>query len=373
MVTPDAVPPRSNNIDALRLLLAVLVVFSHGYPLAMGDYRAEPLVRWSRGQITLGEVAVHWFFALSGYLITQSWERSRSPWSFLRKRVARIYPGYLVAVAVGVVLVAPLARGGSGGTTPAQLIQGITRGLMLGGIDSTGTFATNPFPGAVNGSLWTIPFEFSCYLLVAILGIAGLLRRRVMLASFGAGLVVAAGFAVGGSAAAEGRLGVVGKAGFVWAWVLPCFLAGSLVYGYRERFTWRLHWAIVAALGMVAACRIPHGVALAMPTLGTYLLFYLAFTPRWSWPGASRYGDLSYGTYLYSYPIQQAIVQTWGPAIGPWGLFACALVPALGAGFLSWHLVERRWLERQHHRRASIPISSPGLGAVSRSNPGVVP
>jgi len=64
---------RNNNIDALRLLLAVLVIFSHSYALGLGSEAREPLALATRGQLTLGNLAVDWFFVLSGFLIAQSW------------------------------------------------------------------------------------------------------------------------------------------------------------------------------------------------------------------------------------------------------------------------------------------------------------
>ena len=98
----------ANNIDALRLILASLVVISHSYGLtAERGGERDPLFRWLNHRLTLGEMAVYWFFVLSGFLISQSWERSiasRSPLvaagGFLRKRICRIYPGFLMAVAV---------------------------------------------------------------------------------------------------------------------------------------------------------------------------------------------------------------------------------------------------------------------------------
>ena len=95
---------------------------------------------------------------------------------------------------------------------------------------------------------------------------------------------------------------------------------------------------------MLAATQIRHGVLFALPTLGTYLLLYLAFTTDWRWTGAAKYGDFSYGIYLYAFPIQQLIMRALGHPVHPWTLFAFALVPTLLAGVASWYLVERHFL-----------------------------
>ena len=85
-----------NNFDIIRLCLAFLVIFSHSYPLLNYELK-EPLSVLSVQQTTFGELAVTAFFTISGFLITRSWNGSRSLQSYLVKRVCRIYPGFLVA------------------------------------------------------------------------------------------------------------------------------------------------------------------------------------------------------------------------------------------------------------------------------------
>ena len=84
---------KNNNFDFLRLALAVLVIFSHAFPLGAGSEIHEPLRVLTHGQMTLGGFAVDLFFVMSGFLIAGSAERSRNLGSFLKKRVARIYSG----------------------------------------------------------------------------------------------------------------------------------------------------------------------------------------------------------------------------------------------------------------------------------------
>ena len=106
--TPSGVAGRVNNFDFLRFALATMVLLSHSWDLLKGR-ESNPVLLATKGQTELGSVAVDGFFILSGYLIAISFINSRSIWDYLRKRVLRIYPGYLVAAFVSLLFFAPLA------------------------------------------------------------------------------------------------------------------------------------------------------------------------------------------------------------------------------------------------------------------------
>src|SRR5476651_1337833 len=112
-----------NNFDFLRLALAVLVIFSHSFPLGVGSETHELLRVLTHGQMTLGAFAVDLFFVMSGFLIAGSAERSRSVGSFLKKRVTRIYPAFIVSAALMALVVLPLASGAfAEASWPARLM-----------------------------------------------------------------------------------------------------------------------------------------------------------------------------------------------------------------------------------------------------------
>src|ERR1700732_1330773 len=96
-----------NNFAAIRIVMALLVVWSHCFALYLGSEATEPISVILHGMTNAGRVAVQVFFVVSGFLITQSFERSSSSWAYLKKRVARIYPGYLVATAICAFLIIP--------------------------------------------------------------------------------------------------------------------------------------------------------------------------------------------------------------------------------------------------------------------------
>ena len=100
--------PRRNNFDALRLLAAISVIFSHSCLIADGTQRHEPLIQLTGNHSILGLTGVFVFFAISGFLVTQSFEETGDPLRFLAKRALRIFPGLFVATLLSALVLAPL-------------------------------------------------------------------------------------------------------------------------------------------------------------------------------------------------------------------------------------------------------------------------
>lgn len=346
---PESGTIGGNNLDFCRFWLSMVVIFSHSFVLAQGNDFHEPVFILTSGQLNAGHLAVCCFFAISGFLITHSWLRSRSAFDFLWKRVLRIYPGYIVAVLIGLLVVAPIGSDKFELSTRKLLLLPLNL-LAFRGCHEPGVFSGNPFPGSVNGSLWSIPYEFKCYWGLPIIGAAGLLGRnkRMMIVLFGFTLTGSAAYSLVASPLLDHGpfAAIIGRAS-AWCGVLPYFLAGMVYYLFRHRipFSSTLASAAMISAGMAAllspACRIVFPLAI------TYLLFWFAFHPlvrchRWA-----RYGDFSYGSYLYAFPIQQLIVKQI-PGIAPLKLFAIAAPLSVIAGVISWNLAEKHFLSLKH-------------------------
>lgn len=334
----------------MRLTLAVLVLVDHSFFLAA---RApDPLSRLTHGAIDLGGIAVDGFFVLSGFLIASSWAGSRTAWTYLKKRAARIYPGF-AGVWLAMAIMLPMLIAHRFTVNPIQLLKVPIHVGLLQQIAYPGTFAHNPYPGEANGSLWTIGYEFRCYLLLPLLGVLGVNRRRwlslaVLLAALIAVPCVPSNLAW--RTAGIGKL-VCLDAG-PWPRLLACFAAGTAFYAYRESIP-RSEWLAVASLAvLIASARSPVGVKLAVPIAGTYLLFWIAYAPL-GLSGFGRYGDWSYGVYLWAFFIQQILVERFA-GITPGRLLLLSLPLSLLAGCLSWHLIEKRFLRRAHSRRPAV-------------------
>ena len=166
--------PARNNIGVLRLLFASLVIVGHCPELLDGTRDREPLTAIFH-TLSLGELSVDAFFLLSGFLITYSFQNSRSLGDYLPRRILRIYPAFIVAYLVCAFVLAP-ATGGNCWADPGDTLFKLVS-LQPPGY-CPGQLAGIRHYNRLNGAMWTIAFEFRCYLLTAMLGICGLLDRK---------------------------------------------------------------------------------------------------------------------------------------------------------------------------------------------------
>lgn len=335
-------------------MMALLVIYSHSFALFMGNEKRETLSLLTNGFYNSGNVGVWVFFIISGFLVAQSLERSATMWSYGAKRIRRVYPGYMVATTICAFVVTPLFIPG-GSLIPDMSEAARTIGLNMlfsNHFPVENLFRYNPNP-AINGSLWSIKYEVLCYVGVALLGLAGFLRRRIAIAILYCSIVTiwcwldATGRKPGGS---PFILDVIGWP-YLWFSVLPNFLAGILVHLYRDRLPRSI---VILSAGLIL-CWIafywpyrPAGMILAhlaVPPTMAYGVFYIAFHPRITLHGAARFGDFSYGTYLYGFVIQQMLLATF--SLRFWPFLLLSMLCSLSAGVVSWFLIERHFLVRK--------------------------
>jgi peptidoglycan/LPS O-acetylase OafA/YrhL len=328
----DHTPGRDNNTPLLRLLAATAVIAFHSCALT-NRWTDDPLYRLT-GDTNLGAVGVNCFFVLSGFLVTQSWlQRAHLP-AFLAARVLRIYPALIAAVVVSILLagVSSAVPWGAFLTDPMTIT--FARHNALGWRVEyflPGAFKSNPYPNAVNGSLWTMPVELRLYVGVAILGACGVLaRRRVWAVTFVVLLVV---FII-----KPGWLPLPTRDKAVFDLAL-LFALGSLAYAWRERIPLSL---VAVAVGMLLYVWNPGGAVRGhwLGVLTVYSVLVLAYHPRAQAPSFNRGGDYSYGLYVYAFPVQQLIVHLV-PGLTTIELLIPAFAVTLALAAISWHFLER--------------------------------
>lgn len=347
----DPALARTNNFGAVRLAFAVLVVFNHSYKLS--DSGRDPISRGLGGQMDAGYMAVCCFFVISGFLVTKSWSNRHSTGDYLRKRCLRIYPGYLATVAICAFVVAPLA-------SSRPLVWGsFLRGLAVRTpffeppFYDAAFFAHNPDHGILDGSLWSLKYEFLCYLAVLVVAALAVNVHKVIplvvalvATVFVVLLRTASSVSNGVPVVVErGRLahvliGIFGNPGS-WPGLLAFFFSGMSLYFYSDRIP-RALAALIAAVGLIAGAAVLGQFAVVLPFFGTYVLFYAIYT-RSAFNSVGTSVDLSYGIYLHSFWIQQALVAVF-PAVflhAPLPFFACALTLSVALAFLSWTYVEK--------------------------------
>lgn len=336
---------RRNNFDALRLVAATAVIFSHAFLLATGEEAGEPLMRLTGGQAILGVVGVFVFFVISGYLVTQSWEQTRSLPRFAAKRALRLYPALAACLFVLTFGLGPLVTGYAvgdyfrdGGTWDflvANLLVNTDHNALPGV-----RFTELGIGTIVDGPLWSLPVEMAMYAMVAALGLLRLIRLPVLAALLAVGLVCI-------WFDTTRYFEFIGSVG----WMLGFFVAGMALYTLRDRAVIDGRLAILAVLGLIAS--VPLGVfVLLFPICGGYLTICAALHPRLPPIPAARFGDLSYGLYIYGWPVEQTVLYL-RPGTGPALLFPIAFLIAAGLAFLSWHLVEKRALRLKPRRPAA--------------------
>ena len=376
----QAFDPKNNAFGFLRLTLAILVVFSHSYPL--GGFGIEPLAAFTKGQHTIGLVSVAMFFVLSGFLICGSASVTPTVGRFLWHRFLRIYPGYWMCLILCAGVFAPLAAFIESGnplrvfsspwnSSPSFLIHNAglfhANGLSIEGMltikpnSIAGLLRNNPLPGMINGSLWTLPFEVACYLMVAILAAFGILRRSkwIVVVLF-AGLWGLYAFAY----VNPDRFWRV----FPYLGIKPLimlslyFSAGCLCFLYRENIP---HSAALFVVSLVLlGISLPIGAfGLIAPIAMSYAFLWLAFTLRFG--RFETRGDFSYGVYIYAFPVQQGLsllrIQEQGFTL----YFAWSLLLTAVLAFLSYRLIEAPCLRWKKLRMPALRFLYPRKTASS--------
>lgn len=315
--------------------MALLVVWSHSFALHLGSEKSEWISIALGGSYDAGNLGVMAFFVISGFLITKSFDRSNSLKSYLIKRVRRIYPGYLVTTSLCAFVIAPLF-GARVPSLPAAL-KIVGHNLLLKS-DIPDAFFANPLPGPVNGSLWSIFYEFWCYLGVALLGTTLLKRPKLMISLCLLLWVCKVVQDASGWRPFLGPVSAIIGWQYIWTKMGPCFLLGMLAYSYRKPLP-RSRALLAALLGSaVIACHINQHVAdLILPPALAYAVLYVAFGHPL--PSPPNRWDFSYGTYLYAFPIQQILQATVSLSLPLFIVTSMAL--SLAAGALSWFCVEQ--------------------------------
>jgi peptidoglycan/LPS O-acetylase OafA/YrhL len=347
---------RDNNFHLLRLLAAAAVLLSHSYPLVTGDKASEPLRAWLGA--TPGSIAVDFFFLISGMLVTASLLRRGSAIDFVKARFFRIWPGLAVALLLTIFVLGPAftSLGLHDYFASTSTWRYAAKNLLLvTGIVYTlpGVFAATPWKDAVNGSLWTLPHEIYCYLYL----LAGwLVLSRIRGGDWfrrGVAALWMALFALHLHAMFVRHLSLEDSP--VRLYLMFCTGAGLYVFRERIHLSWATFGAVAGVLALSTLDRAAFGLvySLAVP----YVMLGLAYLPSGRVLLFNRLGDYSYGTYIYAYPLQQALMATF-PGLSPLALLASALPLTLVFAVVSWHVIEEPASKLARPARSRVLASS---------------
>ena len=354
MTLSEVASSRENNLNLIRAIAATAVLISHAHPIALGPGAAEPLKALTG--YSLGALSVYVFFVVSGFLITQSFDRTSSWQNFVVARALRIFPGLIVSLILVGLVVGPLVTTWSLGdyltdTSLMRFLFGNTS-LVFMQYHLPGVFEDLPYT-AIVGSIWTLFYEVLCYCGVFVLGVLGALRYPRLTAII---LLAILGAIYLGDVFFEnlpGRLENIQK-------LSAPFIIGMLAYLQRQRVL--LAWWLLPILAVLPV--ITFGTAayhLALCLALSYWVFWLGYVPGGAIRRFNDLGDYSYGIYIYAFPIQGLAVYLMGPQSAVENMIY-ALPPTILLGVLSWFLVEkpamaqkarlRRWITPKAQRDA---------------------
>jgi peptidoglycan/LPS O-acetylase OafA/YrhL len=302
------------------------------------------------------------FFALSGFLVAGSAFRTRKVLPFLALRFFRIFPALCVEVVLSAIVIGatftmlPLYdyyRAYQFWTYFGNII-GIVQmqlpGVVFGGVGDAHT---------VNANLWTLPGELHSYLILSFLMMTGFVFNRIIYS----GLFAAATLAL---LIANLFFDYNARAGILANDInVYYFAVGVMFFIWREYIPHSLPAFVIGAISSYFLIEWAYGVYF-VPIALTYVTIFLGLTNL----GSNRFiksGDYSYGIYLYGFPLCQVLVTVFvGIRHNFFGLLLPTIVCTLLFAFLSWHLVEKRFLRlRKYFSRKSAKIAEelhPDLG-----------
>jgi len=325
----EILPRRHNNFDLLRLLAASAVILGHSYALSPKPGYLDPVQRLIHFNYS-GGLAVAAFFFLSGLLVFDSFQRTKSLPLFFAARVARIFPGLAVCLILSVFVVGPLFSTLSfhDYIRTAETLSYYRNNLLLTHLQwrLPGVFTNSPL--GLNGCLWSLPVEIRLYLLLGLFGLLGFFRKP-LIANILIGAILAFGLFL--PKHVPYFLDHPENPPPVAAFALGCLAA---VNKGRIRLS-----AVIFAI-LLTFCVLSRNSTTGSTLF--YITLYYASLYIFSSPWTLRIklpGDYSYGIYIYGFVVQQC-VSSLQKAPSPWVNFCISLPVTLILASLSWHFVE---------------------------------
>jgi len=287
---------------------------------------------------------------ISGYLITKSYIQSRTIVGYFIKRIIRIVPAYIVVFWICVLCVAPFVGSEVSVISIQNLKNGLLATLRLLPPHVPGAFHGLPYD-ELNGSMWTIAYEFRCYIAAAFLGFIGLYKpcyRIILLLSVAMLVTLNATDASHSIQNVNSSLisligpldRIVGSPDHNIKF-FAVFGVGALYYVFRDWIVYTWPNALIAG-GVLITLMFNHFLAeAAFMIFGGYIIFWFSFkVPVLSASRLDNNDDISYGLYLYAWPIQNLII--WNDRnISPWLLCVISLLGAGILGYASWKMIEK--------------------------------
>lgn len=328
---------RNNNLDFIRFLASIMVIFSHSFPLSLGE-EIDPLFILTKEQIGFGSLGVAIFFVYGGYLICKSMHRVKKAKPYFLARVLRIFPPLAAVTIVLAFIIGPILSTLSVGDyfRNPETYRYLLNAVLIPQHNLPGVFEHNAYLPTVNGPLWTLPVEFICYIMCFVFYKLKLLDKKhiiITICLFGAGIT--------GAYLLSGHIAVLAS----MIRPMGLFFIGMLAYIFRDKIRMSFGYFLISGFGMVISIALgifPYTIYIFLP----YFLLYLGFATKRKFSQFARKGEISYGMYLCAWPIQQILCQCFGGQMHPMMNFILATVLSILAGVILLKTIEEpvmRW------------------------------
>ena len=338
---------KNNNFDFLRFLFAIFVVISHAFPLSGDSETSQWIYQVTNGQIVLARIGLDGFFVISGFFIYKSLQRSSSLHNYLKKRFLRLFPALFVVLLITVLLLPFVYEGAVAYYRNPEVYTYLPKNLSLYGFQPVinGVFDNNPYH-SISGSLWTIRYEFSLYIGLAVLFF---IRKReilvrVLLAAVFVFFIAMFNFFLWRFAGSS----IFGMLGYEILDLGTFFVCGSLLASLGfERV--KSKWLLMLAILIVFFALYFNFYSAIKHILLPVIILLIGFIPLPFFSTFGKIGDMSYGIYIYSFPVQQTLVYYFNLSL--YEFMFWSIIISIIFGYLSWHLIEKKALKYKN-----IPI-----------------
>ena len=344
----DTLNSKDNNFNLLRLSAATFVLVYHMYAL-LGE---SDRLHWIVSEV-LGS-AVQIFIIISGFLVTKSWMNDQRPFLFIKKRALRIFPALICSVLLAVLIIGPLV------TRATDLKQYFSHPLTTWYLKNVflypiyywlpGVFMENPYPNAVNGSLWTLPIEVFLYGVLVVLGLTRVMGRRILVAVIAVLLIVGEQY-FNEDLSAGGTFLTMPGPNLLSLGIF--FVLGALYYLFSEKIVLNKWMALLLLVLFISSAKLPMSDLIRYAAL-PYIVLYFAYVDFASIKFFQQM-DVSYGVYVYAFPIQQSVIHYLYSELETYAILILSLAIVLVVSYLSWRFVEKPSLAWAH-KRTSVTV-----------------
>ena len=329
-----------NNFDFLRFLLAIFVIITHSFALMGISEKQEWLLALTGNQVSFSAVGLSGFFTISGYFIYVSLMRSENLKIYLKKRFLRIFPGLFVVLLLTLLIIPFVYTGETSLISNSSYLTYLPRNLSLYGFQGmvTGVFEELPYK-SVNGSLWTIQYEFSLYIGLILLYFIKPFKSIQLALTISTLLIMIVLYRSNFNNIYDSQVfQILG----IHVLNLGSFFVAGTILAQLNLEKWN-HSLILIITSILIGVALYFGIYNDVKhVLFPLAILCLGFLPIKVFQRFSNFGDASYGIYIYAFPIQQVLIYYLNLTLVEF--IISSIILSIIMGYVSWHLVEKRAL-----------------------------